>query len=155
MLIAQATPISGDSTGARLGRWVDGNFPLAVVIAALVALVIVVGYVALFRRGFRQRREVRRLRRTYEQALDRRLDEFGEKVREVREEMRQLGELQDHVVGQLQMLRDELTPVLSLAREENERRAEEARSRTAPTITLPRDEPVAPEPEGVRIRAGV
>jgi Tfp pilus assembly protein PilO len=161
MLLAQASPISGDSTGARVGRWVDGNFPLAVVIVVAIAVVLVVGYLALFRRGMRQRREVRRLRRTYEQTLDRRLDDFAEKVKELRDDVRQLAELQDHVVGQVQMLRDEMTPVLTLAREENDRRAQEARDRqpaprvATPPVVAPEPEPAAPVDEGARIRAGV
>jgi len=109
----------------------------------------------------RQRREVRRLRRTYEQTLDRRLDDFAEKVKELRDDVRQLAELQDHVVGQVQMLRDEMTPVLTLAREENDRRAEEARDRQpaprvpTPPVVAPEPEPAAPVDEGARIRAGV
>lgn len=128
MLLAQADAITGDSTGARIGRFVDGNFTLAVVIA--VAAVVVFGLVEIWltRRAFRQRREVRRLRRSYEQAVRDRLDEFGVKLGETRADIAQLAELCDHVVGQTQMLRNDLVPLIASA--------EQARKDREPVIDI-------------------
>lgn len=130
MIVAQVQRAldPGSGTGARIGRWIDGNFPFAVVIATAAGVVVLALLWIAVRSRLRYRREAKRLRRTYETGIDRRLDELGGRVDRVRDEVRQLGELADHTVAELRRLREDL-PSTGL------------RTPTAPeTIVLPRDD---------------
>lgn len=101
---------AGDATGARIGRWVDGNFGVAVGLTIGVCVALVLGVGLLLRAWGRQRRRNRRLRRHQEAVLARQLGILQRHVEELRGDVGQLAELQDHVVGQVQMLRAVISP---------------------------------------------
>jgi hypothetical protein len=67
----------------------------------------------------------RRLQRTYDGSMQQRIDDLSARVDEMRTELRQYGELNDHLVSQVHLLRDELAPPRTSA------------TRTGDTITLP------------------
>lgn len=117
--------VAGRGTGARLGEWIDDNFAFAVTLAVL-AVVLVGGALGVALRGYsRQRRRNRRLQRTYDGSMQQRIDDLSARVDEMRTELRQYGELNDHLVSQVHLLRDELAPPRTTA------------TRTGDTITLP------------------
>lgn len=98
-------------TGERLGNWIDTNFGFAVTLAVLAGLVTLL-LVAVALRGYtNQRRRNRRLQRTYDGSMQQRIDGLSTRIDEMRTELRQYGELNDHVVSQVQMLRDQLAPL--------------------------------------------
>ncbi len=118
MIVAQVdrtTPVVADATGAAIGSWIDGNFPFAVAIAVVAGLALLGLLWVAVRSRLRYRREAKRLRRTYETGIDRRLDELGGRIDRVRDEVRQLGELGDHTVAELRRLREHLGETAVLA----------------------------------------
>lgn len=97
-----------EATGATIGRWIDDNFVGAVSIAAVAAVALVVTF-ALLARGYgRQRRKNRRMRRYHEVTVQRHLEALNAKLDELRGDVSQLSELEDHVVAQLRLMREAL-----------------------------------------------
>lgn len=107
--VGARTP-TADATGAKIGHWIDGHFTLAVAVAIGVAVLLAVTVGLLLRAYGRQRRRNRRLRRQHEAVLARQLGVLQRHVDELRVDVRQLAELQDHVVGQLQLIHSSISP---------------------------------------------
>lgn len=107
VMLAQ-TPTDG-ATGARLGRWIDDHFAVTITVACVATMLVVVTILLLLKGYRRQRRLNRRLRRHQELTLQRRIDTLHEKVDELRGDVRQLAELEDHVVAQVKILRSTVT----------------------------------------------
>ncbi len=101
---------TGTGTGAELGRWIDQNFALALTVSVVSVATLLVSFGLLARGYRRQRRRNRRLQRHQELLVQAKLEALHTKVEELREDIGQLGELEDHVVGQLRLMRKLLDP---------------------------------------------
>jgi hypothetical protein len=123
-----------ETTGSRIGRWIDTNFSLAMLLTAAVVL-LVIGSLLLLVRGYgRQLRRNRRLLRQHATAVQSQLRVLNDRIDELRDDIRQLGEIEDNVVGQLKMLRSGLNldePIVDL-RELSDERLTAAAARSAP-----------------------
>lgn len=103
-LFGAQQPTDG-AIGARLGRWIDGNFATASAVAIGVTALVLVSIVLLARAYGRQLRRNRRMRRLQDAALHQQLHQLAARVDELRGDVRQLAELNDHVVGQIGLVR--------------------------------------------------
>lgn len=103
-LFGAQQPTDG-AIGARLGRWIDGNFATASAIALGVTALVLASIVLLARAYGRQLRRNRRMRRLQDAALHQQLHQLAARVDELRGDVRQLAELNDHVVGQIGVVR--------------------------------------------------